>query len=190
MRPLRPAARADRLSDRDRLEQLVKADYRAVSRLCTALVGEDSADDVAQETFLRAMRALARFRGQATPRTWLFAIAHRACMDELRGRYRRGRRDQRLAGLSTAEATTADPGGAVVMRQLLAQLGPERRAAFALTQLLALSYAEAAVVCDCPEGTIRSRVARARHDLIELLGETSGAADTRIAGPADRRRLA
>lgn len=185
MRPLRPTARADRLLDRDRLEQLVAADYRAVWRLCTALVGEDSADDVAQETFLRALRALPRFRGHATPRTWLLAIAHRACMDELRSRYRRGRRDQRLAGLFDAQATTADPGAAVATRQLLAQLGPERRAAFVLTQLLALSYAEAAAVCDCPEGTIRSRVARARQDLIELLTETSGAA----AGSGDRRQV-
>ncbi len=59
-----------------------------------------------------------------------------------------------------------------------------------LTQLLALSYAEAAAVCDCPEGTIRSRVARARHDLIELLEDTSVAAGARIAAASERRQHA
>ena len=57
----------------------------------------------------------------------------------------------------------------VVLRRLLVDLPPQRREAFVATQMLGLSYAEAAEVCDCPVGTIRSRVARAREDLIEAL---------------------
>jgi RNA polymerase sigma-70 factor (ECF subfamily) len=59
----------------------------------------------------------------------------------------------------------------VVVADLLARLDPDRREAFVLTQLLGLSYAEAAEVAGCPVGTIRSRVARARADLIDSLAE-------------------
>ena len=62
-------------------------------RLCAALVGNAAADDLAQETFLRATRALPQFRGQASGRTWILSIARRTCMDDLRVRYRRERRD-------------------------------------------------------------------------------------------------
>ena len=65
---------------------------------------------------------------------------------------------------------------------MLAGLDPERRAAFALTQLLRLSYQEAAEVCDCPTGTIRSRVARAREDLIKLLDEQPATASVQTPG--------
>jgi RNA polymerase sigma-70 factor, ECF subfamily len=63
---------------------------------------------------------------------------------------------------------------AVLLQQLIAALDPERRTAFVLTQVLDLSYAEAAQVCDCPVGTIRSRVARAREDLIAAMQERPG----------------
>ena len=59
-----------------------------------------------------------------------------------------------------------DPADTVTLDALLAALGAERREAFVLTQLVGLSYAEAADVCSCPVGTIRSRVARARADLV------------------------
>ncbi|MFD0822442.1 sigma factor-like helix-turn-helix DNA-binding protein, partial [Micromonospora zhanjiangensis] len=68
----------------------------------------------------------------------------------------------------------AAPGGRfdeqVVLDQLLRQLAPDRREAFVATQVLGLSYEEAARVCGCPVGTIRSRVARARQDLVVAVG--------------------
>jgi RNA polymerase sigma-70 factor (ECF subfamily) len=63
------------------------------------------------------------------------------------------------------------------VRLLLDGLDPDRREAFVLTQLIGLSYAEAADVCGCPVGTIRSRVARARDDLVSAVdGRGSGSA--------------
>jgi RNA polymerase sigma-70 factor (ECF subfamily) len=61
----------------------------------------------------------------------------------------------------------ADPAESVALRGLLDVLDPDRREAFVLTQVVGLSYAEAADVCNCPVGTIRSRVARARADLVD-----------------------
>ena len=77
---------------------------------------------------------------------------------------------------------------------LVAGLEPDRRAAFVLTQMIGCSYAEAAAICDCPVGTIRSRVARAREDLITMMAsprsrrpKTAPAPGTRRARAADRR---
>jgi RNA polymerase sigma-70 factor, ECF subfamily len=152
------------------MEQLVKASYPAVWRLCRHLVDEASADDLAQETFLRAARSLSGFRGHANLRTWILSVARHTCMDELRARYRRERRDRRLAQAPPDAQRSVDPEGEVTTSSLLAQLEPERRAAFVLTQMLGLSYEQTAEVCGCPTGTIRSRVARARDDLIGLAG--------------------
>ena len=73
-----------------------------------------------------------------------------------------------------------DASGDLATRDLLIRLEPDRRIAFVLTQLFELSYDEAAAVCDCPIGTIRSRVARARNDLIGLI-EAAPAASPRHA---------
>ena len=144
--------------------------YPTIWRFCAALAGRAEADDLAQETFLRATRALPRFRGHASGRTWLLSIARRVCMDELRGRYRRDRLDERLAAVARALPSADDPTAAVATHELLLDLEPDRRLAFVLTQLFQLSYEEASIVCGCPVGTIRSRVARARDDLIALIG--------------------
>jgi RNA polymerase sigma-70 factor, ECF subfamily len=166
---------AERIADGDHWEQFIQASYPTVWRLCAALVGDGAADDLAQETFLRATSALPGFRGQASGRTWILAIARRVCMDELRSRYRRQRRDRHLADFADPPVRSHDAGGDLAARELLRQLEPDRRVAFALTQLFQLSYEEAAAVCDCPVGTIRSRVARARDDLIALLGHDRAA---------------
>jgi RNA polymerase sigma-70 factor (ECF subfamily) len=161
---------AAELRERASWEQFVQSSYPAIWRFCAALAGRSTADDLAQETFLRATRALPAFREHASRRTWILAIARRVCMDELRGRYRRDRRDRQLAETFPAGRERADHADDVAARDLLLHLAPDRRAAFVLTQLFQLSYEEAAEVCGCPVGTIRSRVARARDDLIELLG--------------------
>lgn len=151
------------------VEMFVRATQAQVWRLCSRLVDEQTAEDLTQEAYLRAFRALPAFRGDSSARTWLLAIAHRTCMDELRSRIRRRRRDS-LLQLGRRDEIGPDAAEQVAMAELLARLEPDRRAAFTLTQMLGLSYDEAAEVCDCPVGTIRSRVARARGDLIAMLG--------------------
>ena len=65
--------------------------------------------------------------------------------------------------------TYGELGDSVLLHDLLGRLDPERREAFVLTQLLEFSYVEAAELCGCPVGTIRSRVARARAELVAHL---------------------
>jgi RNA polymerase sigma-70 factor, ECF subfamily len=159
-------AHAARDGESGALEAFIKAGYDKVQRLCAALAGSGSADDLTQETFIRAAGALARYRGDAPAQTWLLSIARHTCMDELRARARRRRDD--LIGRSPTPAAP-DPADEITVRDLIGRLDPDRRAAFVLTQLLHLPYDQAARICGCPLGTIRSRVARARGDLITMI---------------------
>ena len=168
-------AHGARLGDRRAGEAFVEAAYPEVWRLCAALVDAQAADDLAQETFLRVLGALRRFRGDASARIWTLSIARRTCMDELRTRDRQRRRQQRLQSGVDSQAVATPSSSGVEAQEVLRSLDPDRRAAFVLTQLFRLSYAEAARVCDCPEGTIRSRVARARSDLIGLIEQSTPA---------------
>ncbi len=142
----------------------VRATQADVWRLCAHLGSAATADDLTQDTYARAFASLDKFLGRSSARTWLLSIARRVCADAVRSAQR-----ERRVGRPPAR-TVEDPAGSVAVRALVAGLEPERREAFVLTQIVGLSYAEAADVCSCPVGTIRSRVARARADLVDALG--------------------
>ncbi|MFJ9247267.1 sigma-70 family RNA polymerase sigma factor [Streptomyces sp. NPDC101776] len=169
-------ALAARGGDADAVEHFVRALQRDVQRYVAHLCGDPQAvDDLAQDTFLRALGSLHRFEGRSSARTWLLSIARRAVIDS----YRYAAARPRLSDvpdwqLAVERAQPVDLPGfddGVALLDLLASLPDERREAFVLTQLLGLPYAEAAEAGDCPIGTVRSRVARARAALTELLAE-------------------
>jgi RNA polymerase sigma-70 factor (ECF subfamily) len=157
---------AARDGDRLAFASFVRRAQADVWRLCARLAGRSDADDLTQETFVRAVRALPSFRGDASARTWLLTIARCACADAVRRAARIRRRDSRL-GPPEVVAPDASPTAEIDL--LLAVLDDDQRAAFVLTQLHGLAYADAAKVCDVPIGTIRSRVARARATLVETI---------------------
>jgi RNA polymerase sigma-70 factor (ECF subfamily) len=161
---------AARDGDRLALGAFVRQSQGDVWRLVAHLTDPSEADDVTQDVYVRAWRALPAYRADASARTWLFAIARRACADSLRTRGRRRRLAARIEdAASTADPTSPDGSGAHALNALITDLGPDRREAFVLTQVLGTSYEEAAGICGVPVGTIRSRVARARAELIEAL---------------------
>ncbi|GAB2719977.1 sigma-70 family RNA polymerase sigma factor [Kitasatospora kifunensis] len=154
------------------VEAFVRATHRDVWRFVAHLTEVESADDLTQETFLRALRGLPAFAGRSSARTWLLSIARRTVVD----RYRSAAARPRCAALADwEEAAELQPCSAVgfedrvVLADLLSAVPAQRREAFVLTQVVGLSYAEAAAVSGCPVGTVRSRVARARDQLIALL---------------------
>src|SRR4051794_18980263 len=162
-------ARAAAAGDRVALAAFVRRSQPEVWRLCARLGDRDVADDLTQEVYLRAIPALERFRADASARTWLLQIARHVCADHAR-RQTRGRvRLARLVQRFDAAGLVEDPSGERDLEDLVAALSPDRREAFVLTQVTGLSYAEAADVCEVPIGTIRSRVARARADLLAAL---------------------
>ncbi len=166
-------ARAAGRGDRDALARFVRQTQGDVWRFCAHLVDPAAADDLTQETYLRAIPALRRFRGDAPVRSWLLTIARRACAAEIDARARDRELSARVVALAAAGPPPAVPdhGNQTALGLLLAALDPDRRTAFVLTQMIGCSYAEAAEVCGCPVGTIRSRVARARADLDAMLAE-------------------
>ena len=146
------------------LARFVAETQPTIWRFCAHLVGPDGADDATQETYLAAWRALPAWRAECSARTWLFVLARRSA--ERVGR--RGRRWHELAASAPRPAPAADPAAASEIDALLGHLDADRRAAIVLTQVLGFSYTEAAEICQCALGTIRSRVARAREQLVAL----------------------
>ena len=160
---LRALVAAAREGDNVAVRELVRCTQPAIWRLCSVLGSPGEEDDLVQDTYLRAFRSLQSYRGEAPVTAWLLVIARRVCADHVRSRVR----ERRLLGAVTQAADdrwVAAPGNPTF--DLLEAIDPDRREAFVLTQIAGLSYDEAALVLECPVGTIRSRVARARADLL------------------------
>lgn len=159
--PLRPLLDAAREGDDHAVAELVRRTQPEVWRLCVALGSPGEEQDLVQETYLRALGSLGSYRGDAPVRAWLLSVGRNVCADHVRRRERQRRlldrvRPHPLDAVTPAHSSVDD---------LLAGLSVDRREAFVLTQLLGLSYEEAAAALGCPIGTVRSRVARARADL-------------------------
>ncbi len=156
--------------------------YGIVYRMCSA----DEAADLTQEIFLRALKALRefQFQGDASFRTWLYRIAVNACINELRRRKRRSD----VEGPSLDEDIETEDGWVSrsipdetmsphvlaeraevqwAVQRIVATLTPKHRAALTLVDLQQFDYEEAADVLDCPLGTLKSRLARARKQFAE-----------------------
>ncbi len=156
--------------DRVALAAFVRRTQPEVWRVCARLGDRASADDLTQEVYLRALPALAGFRGDASARTWLLQIVRHVCADDVRRRTRRRALVDRLRQRHDRTDDVAAPQtGEVELDEAIGALSPDRREAFVLTQVAGLSYAEAAEAIGVPIGTIRSRVARARDDLLDRL---------------------
>ncbi|MBB5919182.1 RNA polymerase sigma-70 factor (ECF subfamily) [Actinoalloteichus hoggarensis] len=174
------SALAASAGDRHALERFIRATQHDVWRFTAHLAGTGSADDLTQETYLRVLRSLPGFEGRSSARIWLLSIARRVVVDQFR---KAGRRPRQVHGIDLTQLSddrqlrgrAAAPGGfeeAVELDLLMAGLAPERREVLVLTQLLGLSYEETAQVCGCAIGTVRSRVARARDELIRAMDES------------------
>lgn len=157
--------------DQRALEDFVRGSQRDVWRFVAHPASPSEADDLTQETYLRAIPALARFAAQSSARTWLLSIARRVVVDHIRRSYRRPRLTDGVDWEAAADrrATRGDRAGfedIVELNILLDGIDIDRREALVLTGVLGMTYEEAARVCGCPIGTVRSRVARGREDLL------------------------
>jgi RNA polymerase sigma-70 factor (ECF subfamily) len=130
----------------------------------------DRADDLVQETLLRAMANIDSFQPGTNMSAWLFTILRNL----FRSEYRKRRREVEDTDGSYAESLRSHPEqqGRVEFeefRAALSRLPPDQREALILVGASGFSYEEAAAICDCAVGTIKSRVNRARTRLAELL---------------------
>jgi len=156
--------------DRDALDRFVALTYRDVHDLCRYLGDPDTVDDLAQETYQRAVQSLHRYRADGPAKHWLLTIARRTCVDATRKRQRRRGLSLRLSSLADDDLIVpAEAGRRPELADLLHELDDDRREAFVLTQLNSFRYDEAAEMLGVPIGTIRSRVSRAREQLVGLV---------------------
>jgi RNA polymerase sigma-70 factor (ECF subfamily) len=129
-----------------------------------------AAEDLTQDTFMKAFAALKRFEPGTNFGAWLFRIAHNACANHLRGRRRREPLPAELPGHETGPAQmAADREAAEGLAQAVDQLPPDFRAAFLLRAQEDLSFREIADVLGLTEETARWRVFKARQKLLALV---------------------
>jgi RNA polymerase sigma-70 factor (ECF subfamily) len=161
-----------RRGDERAFEAVVRHYDEGLRALAFRLLGDRaSMDDALQEAYVKAYRALPRFRGDSSPGTWLYRIAYNACLDELRRR----RRVVALDSVREAADRRAGPADAAAVRgglaAALAGLPPEDRAAVLLVDAAGFDYRDAAAVLAVPEGTVASRLHRARRALRRALAD-------------------
>lgn len=174
--------RAAAAGDLAAFETLVRGYQAHVWRFLRHLLGDAAlAEDCTQETFLRMHRRLRTFRFRSKFSTWVFAIARNAGIDALRARQRRAR----LVDDLPRPRPAADPSGRVEVDAAVASLPDKLREAFVLVEVLGLTYTQAGDAAGAPEGTMKSRVFRAREQLVAWLqaGEAGAAREE-----SERRR--
>ena len=159
------AASGDELA----FELLVRRHTDSVWRVARSLLHDNAAaEEAVQDTFLKAYRALGRFRSGASARTWLLVICHRTCIDQLR---------TRRAGVVSLDerrevrSRQASPDFHMAFRSAMEALPVEQRQAFALVAVLGYNREEAAEIAHVPASTMRSRVQRARSLLAEAMSD-------------------
>lgn len=172
-----------RAGDTDAFEALVLEHQNKVYSLALRMVGnEEDARDMAQEAFIRAFNSLASFRGESKFSVWLYRLTSNICIDFLRGRAKRrtvsliwededGEEgeleipDERFSPEARLERTELRES----VRRGLDSLSPEYREILLLREINGLSYDEISRALSLEEGTVKSRIFRARKKLSEFL---------------------
>jgi RNA polymerase sigma-70 factor (ECF subfamily) len=161
--------RAGQAGDRTALERLLAPHKGPLFALCYGILGDpDDAEDAAQETFLKVLRGLSRFRGEASFRTWLFRIAVNLCLNWKRDRRPSEPLDETRFLLSLA----ADSPETLALRQLqmreaLSTLRPHQRAALLLKEREGWSIAEIGVALRWNKKRVENELYRARRALVD-----------------------
>ena len=155
-----------RLHDRDMQRRLYELCHEKAYRLCLRMVGRHDAADVCQQTFLKVFQSIDGFAGRSSFMTWLFRIAVNECLQ-----HRRKANRGRVVNLADIEPPDRAPPAIQrihdrdLLEMALSRLDPELRCAFLLREVEELSYRQIAEVIQIPEGTVASRLNRARQQL-------------------------
>lgn len=158
--------------NRAALDELLQRHYDRLYAICYRIAGNPAdAADACQEALLAVVKGLPRYDGRASFKTWSYRVASNACLDEMRRRNRRP-----VVGLDDFDPT--EPGAdvdqqvadRVTLDEAVARLPEEFRLPVVLRDVGGLDYAEIADTLSIPPGTVRSRIARGRRQLAEIVG--------------------
>ena len=176
-------ARAQR-GDKRAFELLVEKYQRKLGRLLSRFIRDPSeVEDVTQEAFIKAYRALPAFRGDSAFYTWLYRIGINTAKNYLMAMGRRAptsteveaeeaegfEEGEQLRDINTPESVLLSNEIASTVNRTIEQLPEELRTAIQLREIEGMSYEDIARVMDCPIGTVRSRIFRAREAIAEQL---------------------
>ena len=177
---------------REAFDELVRRYQRRIFNLARALTSNDGdAEDLAQEAFVRAYRAIRRFRGDSTFKTWLYRVATNVIRTHMARQKRRGAfwgpsLDADEPGAPARAISREDVEADVIARdaidKALAGLPEELRIAVTLRDVHGLGYREIADLLDVPIGTVESRIFRGRQRLRPLLAPLLGRTATTTSG--------
>lgn len=157
--------------DRDAMQQIYQHCSGRVYALMVRIVGNQDADDLTQQVFLQMYRKLDQFRGGSNLETWLYRLATNEALQHLR------RKKRQAAQSLVTEPSASDPNRLMesekiqLLQAALSRIAPDSRAILSLKEEQNLSYREIAETLDIPEGTVGSRLNRARKDLRAELGK-------------------
>jgi RNA polymerase sigma-70 factor (ECF subfamily) len=159
--------------------ELVRRNHVRVLGFCRSMLGDaTSAEDAAQEVFLKAFRSIEKFRGGSAFYTWLHRIAVRHCLDLLRGEARRKTRSwdalledegDRVQALLSQPDSSRSLEDRDLAARLLAVLPPDYRTVLILREMEGQTYEEIADTMGCTVDSVKARLQRARRDLTERL---------------------
>ena len=160
-----------RSSERGAQQRLYELSHRQVYRLMVRMVGLQDAADVTQQVFLQVFRKIDQFAGHSKFETWLYRLATNEALQHLR----KGKR-WRFQTLSREPMSQHEPANErneqkEVLEQALSRVDPELRSIFVLREVEGLSYREIAEAINVPEGTVGSRLNRARRELQQQLAD-------------------
>lgn len=169
--------------DKAAFDTLVRKYQHKIVKLVSRYVSEPAeAQDIAQESFIKAYRALPRFRGESAFYTWLYRIAINTAKNHLVAEGRRPVDQQvdlqdpdqydmnaRLRDVATPESMLLTDEIQATVEGAIQELPEELRTAIVLRELEGMSYEEIAAAMDCPVGTVRSRIFRAREAISSRL---------------------
>jgi RNA polymerase sigma-70 factor, ECF subfamily len=152
------------------MELLYHRFRRRVYGLATRIAGPEDADEVAQEAFVRILRGLPKFRGDAALGTWIYRLAVNAALTHVTRKPRFAGGDEVIDSLPAATVAARDPGLSARLERALLALPAGYRAVLVLHDIEGLSHEECAAVLGCRVGTSKSQLHKARARMRELLG--------------------
>ncbi len=172
-----------RKGDQSAFEDIVLGFQDRIYNLCRRMLGNaHDAEDAAQDVFLKAYQALPRFEPGASLYTWLYRIAINTCIDYkrkpfLESLFKRSDEGEEImidmpSGEPSPERLAESKQMEQTLQKSLGKLSQKLRTAIILKEIEGLSYEEIADVLDISMGTVKSRIARAREELLKLMGKT------------------
>jgi RNA polymerase sigma-70 factor (ECF subfamily) len=170
--------------DIEAFEKLIMGSEKKVYNIALKMTGShDDAMDLSQEVFIKVYKSLNKFKEEASFFTWIYRITHNICIDEIR-------KKKKVVSISLDEEYESDNGNIsrqfadnslgpleqleikedmVILKKAIVKLSPQHRVALIMRDIQGMTYEQISEILKCPQGTVKSRINRARYELKEII---------------------